>query len=230
MNRRRFLKSAGALSAGLAFPGTRRLLALSEPADWRTFEVTTRVEVLKPSGPSLVWLPTPLLGETPFQKTLSNDFHAEGGSAELVQRKEDALGIVNAKFPDGVRPVLTLTSRVATRGYSIDLAAKGNAPKADAAELESYRQPSKMIPVDGAVKVLALDVTRGKSTDVEKARAIYEWIVENTYRNPKTRGCGVGDIRFMLDYKHVDVNRYNNAGVQIGQTYNTIALRSPTTF
>jgi transglutaminase-like putative cysteine protease len=180
MNRRRFLKSAGALSAGLAFPGTRRLFALSEPA---------------------VWLPTPLLGETPFQKTLSNDFHAEGGSAELVQRKEDALGIVNAKFPDGVRPVLTLTSRVATRGYSIDLAAKGNAPKADAAELEYYRQPSKMIPVDGAVKVLALDVTRGKSTDVEKARAIYEWIVENTYRNPKTRGCGVGDIRFLVESK-----------------------------
>jgi transglutaminase-like putative cysteine protease len=28
---------------------------------------------------------------------------------------------------------------------------------------------------------------------------IYEWIVDNTFRNPKTRGCGVGDIRFMLE-------------------------------
>jgi transglutaminase-like putative cysteine protease len=36
-------------------------------------------------------------------------------------------------------------------------------------------------------------------TDVQKARAIYEWIVENTFRDPKTRGCGVGDIRFMLE-------------------------------
>jgi len=34
---------------------------------------------------------------------------------------------------------------------------------------------------------------------VEKARAIYEWIVENTYRNPKVRGCGRGDIRPMLE-------------------------------
>jgi transglutaminase-like putative cysteine protease len=201
MNRRRFLKSAGALSAGLAFPRTRRLFALSEPEGWRTFEVRTRVEVLKPSGPTLVWLPTPLLGETPFQKTLANDFHADGGTAELVPRKEDALAIVTAKFPEGVKPVLTLTSRVSTRGHSVDLSAKGNALQADAAKLDYFRQPSKMIPVDGAVKVLALDVTRGKSADVEKARAIYEWIVENAYRNPKTRGCGVGDIRFLVESK-----------------------------
>jgi transglutaminase-like putative cysteine protease len=35
--------------------------------------------------------------------------------------------------------------------------------------------------------------------DVAKARAIYEWIVDNTFRDPKTIGCGRGDIRFMLE-------------------------------
>ena len=45
----------------------------------------------------------------------------------------------------------------------------------------------------------AVEITRGARTDLDKARAIYEWIVENTYRNPKTRGCGLGDIRFMLE-------------------------------
>ena len=39
----------------------------------------------------------------------------------------------------------------------------------------------------------------GSRTDSEKARAIYEWIVDNTARNPKTRGCGTGDIRAMLE-------------------------------
>jgi len=192
MNRRTFLKSTGAISASLALPGTRRLLALGETrADgWRIFEVTTRVG-----------LPTPLLDETPFQKTLASDFHAEGGSAELVRKPEDALGIVAAKFPDGVRPVLTSTCRVATRDYSVDLSVPGKAPRIDSAELEYFHQASKMIPIDGAVKVLALDVTRGQSTDVEKARAIYEWIADKTYRNPKTRGCGVGDIRFLVESK-----------------------------
>ncbi len=43
------------------------------------------------------------------------------------------------------------------------------------------------------------DITRGARTDLDKARVIYEWIIDNTARNPKTRGCGLGDIRFMLE-------------------------------
>jgi phosphate-selective porin OprO/OprP len=38
------------------------------------------------------------------------------------------------------------------------------------------------------------------------------------------------DIRFMLDYLHVDVSRHNGSGVQIGQTYNAVALRSQLSF
>jgi transglutaminase-like putative cysteine protease len=202
MNRRDFLRSAGVVSAGLAFPGTQRLFAQGAIADgWRTFEVVTRAEVLKPSGPTLVWLPAALIRETPYQKTLSNTFTAEGGSAEMIERKADAVGIVAAKFPADVRPVLTLTSRVATKNYAVDFSAPGKAPKADRAELEHFLQPTKFIPTDGLVKVTATAATSGAKTDVEKARAIYQWIVDNTYRNPKTRGCGVGDIRFLLESK-----------------------------
>jgi transglutaminase-like putative cysteine protease len=202
MNRRDFLRSAGAVSASLALPKTSRLFALGEtPGGWRTFEVTTRVEVLKPSGTTLVWLPAALIRETPYQKTLANEFRAEGGMAEIVERKKDALGIVAARFPADVKPVLTLTSRISTRNNSVDLSAPGRAPKADRAELENFLQPTKLIPTDGLVKTQAIEITRGASTDVEKARAIYEWIVDNTFRNPKTRGCGVGDIRFMLESK-----------------------------
>ena len=34
--------------------------------------------------------------------------------------------------------------------------------------------------------------------DLDKARRLYAWIVDNTFRNPKTRGCGTGDIASML--------------------------------
>jgi hypothetical protein len=51
MKRRDFLRSAGIVSAALAFPRTGRLLAQGAVSDaWRTFEVTTSVQVLKPSG------------------------------------------------------------------------------------------------------------------------------------------------------------------------------------
>ena len=203
MNRRDFLRSAGVVSAGLALPRTARSFALAEaPGAWRSFELTTRVEVLNPSGTTLVWLPAALIRETPYQKTLANDFQAEGGTAEIVARKAYALGIVAAKFPAAVKPVLTLTSRVATKNNAVDLSAPGRAPKADRAELEMFLAPTKLIPTDGIVKARSAEITRGAATDVDKARAIYEWVVENTYRDPKVRGCGVGNIRGMLESKN----------------------------
>jgi hypothetical protein len=119
MNRRHFLRSAGGVSASFAFTEIRCLLAEPAPSEgWRRFEVKTRAEILKPSGATRVWLPAALLSETPFQRTLSNEFSAEGGTARIVEARADGLGIVTAEFPAGVKPVLTLTSRVATRNYN----------------------------------------------------------------------------------------------------------------
>ena len=169
------------------------------PGHWRTFGVTTRVEILTSPAVTRVWLPVPLLGETPFQRTFPNRFHAEGGVAKMVESKTDALGIVAAEFPAGVKPVLTLTSRIATRNYAVDLAAAAKAPKANSAELRYCLRPTTLLPTNGIVKTTADEITSGAHTDIEKARAIYDWIVDNTFRDPKTRGCGVGDIRFMLE-------------------------------
>jgi transglutaminase-like putative cysteine protease len=83
----------------------------------------------------------------------------------------------------------------------VDLSAAGNAPKGDPAGLEHFLRPTKLLPTDGIVKTTATEITKGVKTDVEKARAIYDWIVVNTFRNPETRGCGLGDIRFMLETK-----------------------------
>jgi len=69
----------------------------------------------------------------------------------------------------------------------------------DLSELVHFSRPTKMLPTDGIVKSTADEITRGAHTDLEKARAIYDWIVDNTFRDPKVRGCGLGDIRFMLE-------------------------------
>jgi len=199
MNRREFLRSAGIASAALAYSGTQRVFAFdAKPQGWRTFEITTRVEVLNPAGATRIWLPTALLGNTPFQRTLSNQFTAEGGSAKLMTAEMDSLGMVVAHFPAGVPPVLTLTSKVSTRDYQVDLSSPRRPRAERAAELEYFLRPTTLLPTDGIVKEKALEITRGSGTDLEKARAIYEWIVDNTFRDPKTRGCGTGDIRWML--------------------------------
>jgi len=198
MKRRDFLKSAGAMSAGLAFANASELFA-ETPAGWRTFDITTRVEVLKPAGTTMIWLPAALIQKTPYQRTISNKYHVDSGKAGMSEIKPDAMGIISATFAAGETPVLTLTSRVQTRNNSVDLSRPGHAPKASRAELDHFLQPTKLLPSDGIVKEKATEITKGANTDVEKAKAIYEWIVDNTFRDPKTKGCGLGDIRFMLE-------------------------------
>jgi transglutaminase-like putative cysteine protease len=200
MNRRDFLSRASGTAASLTLPSVSWLFPQERvTADWRTFEVTTRVQILKSSGSARVWLPAALLGETPYQRTFVNTFDAEGGTAKLIESKPDGLAIVVAEFPAGIKPVLTLKSQIATRNYAVDLSKPGHEPKDNRAELEHFLRPTKLMPTDGVVKVTANEITKGAKTDVDKARAIYEWIVDNTFRNPKTRGCGKGDIRFMLE-------------------------------
>jgi len=200
VKRREFLRYASVASAGLALPGARRSIAKAEErGSWRTFDVTTRVEILRPSGTTRIWVPAALVQRTPFQNTLSNTFVAEGGSARLVENLSEGLGIVAAEFPEGAKPVLTVTSRVTTRDVAVDtLAPRKTAPE-DAGDIRQYLRPTKLVPTDGNVKAKSDEIVKNANTDVAKAHAIYEWVVDNTFRNPKTRGCGTGDIRFMLE-------------------------------
>ena len=198
MRRRDFLCSTSTVCAGLALSKPVSLFAGAETAGWRTFEVTTRVEVLKPNGETHIWLPTALIRDTPFQKTVSNKFNAENGTASVTEDKQQFLGIVTGSYPEGAKPVLTLTNRVSLKNHAVDLSQREH-QHVSRAELDYYRQPTKYIPVDGIVKETADKATKGATTDIDKARGIYEWIVDNTFRDPKVRGCGRGDIRFMLE-------------------------------
>jgi transglutaminase-like putative cysteine protease len=165
---------------------------------WRTFEVVTRVELLKPAGIGHIWLPAALMSETPYQRTISNRFAGDGGVVTLRQDKRNALAIVSARFPPNVRQVLTLTSRVSLKDYRVNLSRRATTHPSRA-ELDYFIQSTRYVPTDGIVKETAIKATTGAATDEEKARAIYEWVVKNTFRDPKVRGCGRGDIRFMLE-------------------------------
>ena len=200
MNRRSFMRANGLICAGWALAKALPLVADTPSASgWRTFEVVTRVELVKPNGVSHIWLPAPLIRDTPYQKTISTRFAVGRGKATLSKDKQNALAIVSAIYPANAKPALALTNRVSLKNYAVDLSSRGTASPVSRAELDYFLQPSRYVPIDGIVKQTALAATAGATTDTEKARAIYEWVVENTFRDPKVRGCGRGDIRFMLE-------------------------------
>ncbi len=68
----------------------------------------------------------------------------------------------------------------------------------DPKDYVEYLAETKLGPIDGEIKTLADTIVYGQTTVLGKAKAIYDWTVENTYRNPDTRGCGFGDVYRLL--------------------------------
>ena len=164
---------------------------------WRTFDVTTRVDIAKPQGTTQVWLPVPTV-ESDWQRSFTSDFRSNG-NARLTEDRQYGARMLQVSFEPGVAaPYVELTSRVQTRNRAEDFAQK-TASTEDAASLRFWTQPTRLLPTDGIVRDTAIKATRGARTDVQKAQQIYDWVVANTYREPKVRGCGEGDIKTMLE-------------------------------
>jgi len=68
----------------------------------------------------------------------------------------------------------------------------------DPADYALYLEPTKLGPITGQVKELSDKITAGQTTVLGKAKAIYDWVCENMYRDPNTRGCGPGDVCALL--------------------------------
>ena len=203
MDRRDFLRISSLASASIMYPtlAPPAFAKGTDGAPWRTFEVTKRIEVLKPAGVTRVWLPTPLTRDCAYQKALGNAYEAEGGTGSYSVDSKYGAGMVWAEWAEGVKPILVEKSRFATRDVAVDLSRPGAQVAENPLTLAKYTAATELMPTDGIVRETSSSIVKGAKTDLEKARALYEWVVDNTYRDPKTRGCGVGDIKFMLENK-----------------------------
>jgi transglutaminase-like putative cysteine protease len=202
MERREFLKRGLTVSAGIALGGLPKFrgFARANEAKWRTFEVTTRLEVTEPIGAVRAWVPVPLTLNTDYFKREPDTWTGNYKAAKAVQYDKYGTGMVFAEWAPGEKaPSLEVKSRFMTRDRQVDLSGKPNpAIKEDKAVLHYFRQPSKLIRTDGIVASTSKGIVMGLKNDTDKAKAIYEWIVDNTFRDPKVKGCGIGDITTML--------------------------------
>src|SRR5262245_62432541 len=200
MDRRTFLKGAIAVPTvaqltGIASPARGQQKEFTpRPGTWRTFEITTRIEVLEPTGTVRAWLPMPSV-KSEYQKLLGDQW---SGNAKVMKPLTDGIygaGILYAEFASGeTAPVVELTSRFQTQDRALDWSKKTPAQE-DPAVLRMWTKATELMPTDGIVRETAFEITRGKTSDVERVRAVYDWILANTYREPKGRGAGARGIQ-----------------------------------
>ncbi len=171
---------------------------------WRSFEVTTTVQLRDAKGEATIWLPVPSL-ETPWQRTQDSSWTGNSSDVRLVADGKTGARVLVAKFAATTpQPSIVLTHRVQTQNRAVDWNERATAqPVADAAELRLWTEPSELITTDGIVRKVATQIVAGAHTDREKVQRIYDWVVVSTYREPKVRGCGAGDIKTMLETQNL---------------------------
>ena len=197
MNRRKFLAvtlmapavcRTGFLSRADADDSISTPAAAAAP-DWRRFEITTRVVLPNSSGPAQLWLP---LAQTAggYQNVL--DLRWKGsGYAERIHDTRYGAQILHAVW-DGKAdesPQIEVVQTVTTR----DRRATPFLPLTQA-ERQFWTAPTASVPTDGIVLETARRITAGMKEPRAKLRAIYDWVVDHTYRDPDTPGCGIGDF------------------------------------
>lgn len=190
MDRRHFLNLGLASTAAIALPHT----ALA--TDWRTFELAYDIELIGLNDAADLWLPLPqALGD--FQRTQTPVFTTNADSSQIYHDTRDGTSLYHARWNKaGGARTASGTVRVSTQNRRVAL--KQNR-KSLPPEVVPYLRPSPSMPTDGIVAERAAEITRSAHAPLEKAQAIYQWIVENTFRDPKVKGCGRGDIRYMLE-------------------------------
>jgi transglutaminase-like putative cysteine protease len=201
IDRRDVLKGGAALTAAAAFPG----IAFAQgafaptPGAWRTFRIVTRLEIAKPEGAVQAWVPLPSVNEADWFRSGKSEWTTNAKSAEVKRDPKYGAEMLHVNWADSEKaPAIEVVSNISTRDRSVDLAKPSSAMALSEADRKLYLSSTELIPTGGIVKETATKITAGANGEIEKARAIYEWIVENTFRDAKVRGCGVGDIAAML--------------------------------
>lgn len=198
-DRRDMLKAGASMMAIAALPRLAQAQSgfAPKPGAWRQFEITTRLEIAWPDGKIQAWIPVPSVNEADWFRSAASTWTTNGNASLKRDAKYNA-GFVHAAWEGNQNPVIEVISRIQTQDHNVDLARPRKAAALTDAERRLYTDPTSLIPTGGIVKQTSDKIVGNATTDIEKARKIFDWVVENSARNASTRGCGIGDVAAML--------------------------------
>ncbi len=202
MKRRDFIKIMG--SGALLIPASSfPLLAsdnLLENEVWKGYRLTYEVNLPTTGKIARLWLPLPNSQDLDYQFTQGSNW-----SGNPIQASYDTVG--KEKFPvftaqwqgEGERRISVQTI-IKVSDHAVNLRhAHLAANTAAAGGLKPYLQPTQLIPVNGIVQDVAYSIIYDEdNAPVEKARAIYDWLIDHFQYDAATRGRGTGDVKAML--------------------------------
>ena len=199
--RRSFIKST---ASAFALPSLYMAnSSFAQSSEWKTYEITTAIKIDASNQKVLAWLPLPLITNTDYFKTLSINTDGNASRTSIFKTPTGDTQMLQAQW-DGSDSTCNLSTTfvVTTRERNNVFNAADKTLLLNKEERKFWLRSTEFLPTDGIVLSTAKNIMQSlpkTANEIEKAKAIYNWVVENTFRSPTTKGCGIGDVKFMLE-------------------------------
>ena len=176
-----------------------------EQVKTRTFEVTYQAIVSTvPSGTRHlgVWLPYPRSDQN--QEIWDVEIDAPADAVVYSEPKfQNLILYVSIDDPDGVPQKIQLKFKVQRREYLRRgfTSFGGNPIGPFDPEIERFLKPTRLVPLTEQIRHWAQEVTLGKDTTLERARAIFDYAISILKYDKSGKGWGRGDLLYACDEK-----------------------------
>lgn len=172
-------------------------------------EITHHITLPEAAESLALWVPVP--ATTGYQRVTALKHEGDFAEAGIFTESVYGAPVVHGRWRQtGANSGIRVTAVVETWDWDSALAPTGDADEIPEAAA-MFLAPTAHVPTEGVVRQRAEEITRGKTGAVERARALYDWVIENTHRNFEVAWCGTGDVGAMLASgkpcgKCVDIN------------------------
>ena len=183
----RFLGAAIILMAGPLTGRAADPLGIIKGSD--QFEFVYRVKLPEIKGEAVVWIP---LARTDAFQTVTNEDLSIPMQWEKVHDRDYA------------NDICVLHPQPADSGKTIELryrvVRKEKTAYVDSgAEIARYLRPEKLVPANETFKTIALKATSNKKDDLERAKALYDHVVNRMHYDKSGTAWGRGDALYACD-------------------------------
>ncbi|MDQ5945249.1 MAG: hypothetical protein QG619_669 [Pseudomonadota bacterium] len=174
-----------------------RVAAASLPetpvSPWRTYDLTTRIEIKRTRGVTRLWLPLAMYKDTPWQRALGHNWQGNFERAGVYRDPAAEMEVFTAEWKDGVTPVLELVGQIETQDRHFDVTKKHCAPERGEI-LRRNLQSTELMPINEKTREIAERIVGRIKDPLAQGKAIYDWVADRAIRDPETPALSAGGI------------------------------------
>ncbi len=204
MQRRTFLKGAALVGTTMAVtPSIVLADTKTNPfgitKKTRKFSVTNSFELETNDQVARLWVPLPL--DSSYQKVLNISYTGDFKEAFISNDNAYDTKLLYAQWDKNSKSrKLEIKFDIIMQERTADLSKATNNTNFPA-DVKAFLKGTAHTPVNEKLTAFANEITKDSKTQLEKAQAIYDWTVNNMYRDESVIGCGVGDASKIIEQK-----------------------------